>query len=231
MFATWLPPALESFFQQWQRARFKPTARTMTNLATQSLCWQSGSQAPTSFCYTAFLWSHLLCKIAVLFTRNCYQRRGQKNDHMPRAADLCFLYLHVSQNTALYRDSEKRPQQTSSRTESFVFRLHIKVGRTQILCKNKQLTNKCRMRIYRSNNATSFLLADAQSVYRATSITHWPFKVGTLNLTKYSQAQTHSRKLLETNKTNRNSDILRQSARAASQAARQALQPSATSES
>lgn len=101
-------------------ARFKFTAKPVTNLATQALCWQSGRQAgmhplPSA---TAFLWSHLLCNIAVLFTRNCYQRRGQKNDHMPWAADLCFLYLHVSQNTALYRNAERRPQQTSSRTEA-----------------------------------------------------------------------------------------------------------------
>lgn len=101
-------------------ARHKFTARPVTKLATQALCWQSGRQAgmhplPSA---TAFLWSHLLCNIAVLFTRNCYQRRGQKNDHMPWAADLRFLYLHVSQNTALYRNAEGRPQQTSSRTEA-----------------------------------------------------------------------------------------------------------------
>lgn len=41
------------------------------------------------------------------------------------AADLCFLYLRVSQNTALYRDTEKRLQQKSSRTESFVFVAHL----------------------------------------------------------------------------------------------------------
>lgn len=94
--------------------------------------WQRGRHPLPSA--TAFLWSHLLCNIVVLFTRNCYQRRGQKNDHMPRAADLCFLYLRVSQNTALYRNSEKRPQQSSSRTEGFVFRLNIKVGCFLVMC-------------------------------------------------------------------------------------------------
>lgn len=98
-------------------------ARTMTSLATHAVCWQSGRQAPTSFCYRLPLVTSSL-KSAVLFTRNCYQRRGQKKekkkDHMPWAADLCFLYLHVSQNTAIYRNTEKRPQQTSSRTEGFV---------------------------------------------------------------------------------------------------------------
>lgn len=44
------------------------------------------------------------------------------------AADLCFLYLHVSQNTALYRNTEKRLQQKSSRTESFVFVAHMNIG-------------------------------------------------------------------------------------------------------
>lgn len=37
------------------------------------------------------------------------------------AADHCFLYLHVSQKTALYRNTEKRLQQSSSRMKSFVF--------------------------------------------------------------------------------------------------------------
>lgn len=96
--------------------------------------WQAGKHPLPSA--TAFLWSHLLCKIAVLFTRNCYQRRGQKNDHMHWAADLCFLYLHVSQNNALYRNTEKRPLQTSSRTEGFVSRLHMKVGWTPFSCRN-----------------------------------------------------------------------------------------------
>lgn len=54
MFATWLPSALKSSFHQCQWPKFKPTVRTMTNLATQALCWQGGKQAgrqaPTS-CY------------------------------------------------------------------------------------------------------------------------------------------------------------------------------------
>lgn len=50
------------------------------------------------------------------------------------AADLCFLYLHVSQNTALYRNTEKRLQQKSSRTESFVFIARAKTGQTQLCC-------------------------------------------------------------------------------------------------
>ena len=46
------------------------------------------------------------------------KKKKKKKDHMLLAADLCFLYLHVSQNTALYRNLEKRLQQMSSRTES-----------------------------------------------------------------------------------------------------------------
>lgn len=53
---------------------------------------------------------------------------------MFRAADLCFLYLHVSQNAALYRNTEKRLQQTSWRTESFVFGARIKSGHAQWCC-------------------------------------------------------------------------------------------------
>lgn len=49
------------------------------------------------------------------------KKKKKRNNHMPRAADLCFLYLHVSQNTALYRNAEKRTQQTGSRTESVTF--------------------------------------------------------------------------------------------------------------
>lgn len=137
MFATWLPSALKSSCHQCQWPRFKPTTWAWQTLqhklyADRVARKQTGKHPLPS----AFLWSHLLCKIAVLFTRNCYQRRGQKNDHMPWAADLCFLYLHVSQNTALYRNTEMRPQQTSSRTESFVFGMNIKVGWTQFFCKN-----------------------------------------------------------------------------------------------
>lgn len=86
----------------------------------------------------AFLWSHLLHKTAVFFTRICYQSRGppkkKKKNHMLLAADLCFLYLHVSQNTALYRNTEKRLQQKSSRTESFVFVAHMKIVQTHLCC-------------------------------------------------------------------------------------------------
>lgn len=130
MFATWLPPALFSISgsgRDWSQQRGLWQA-----LQHRLYADRVAGRHPLPSA-TAFLWSHLLCKTAVLFTRNCYQRRGQKkNDHMPWAADLCFLYLHVSQNTALYRNTEKRPQQTSSRTEGFVFRVHIKVGRTQL---------------------------------------------------------------------------------------------------
>lgn len=56
------------------------------------------------------------------------------------AADLCFLYLHVSQNTALYRNTEKRLQQKSSRTESFVFVAHMKIGQTQLCCVTRGFT-------------------------------------------------------------------------------------------
>lgn len=55
--------------------------------------------------------------------------RTKKRSHA-RAADLCFLYLHVSQNTALYRNTERRPQQTSSSAEGFVFKLTEHKGRT-----------------------------------------------------------------------------------------------------
>lgn len=55
-----------------------------------------------------------------------------KKNHMPWAADLCFLYLHVSQNAALYRNTEKKLQQASSRTKGFVFWVWIKVGQTQL---------------------------------------------------------------------------------------------------
>lgn len=51
---------------------------------------------------------------------------------MPWAADLCFLYLHVSQNAALYRNTEKKLQQGSSRTNGIVFWVWIKVGQTQL---------------------------------------------------------------------------------------------------
>lgn len=54
-------------------------ARTITSLATHAVCWQSGRQAPTSFCYRLPLVMSSL-KSAVLFTRNCYQRRGQKKE-------------------------------------------------------------------------------------------------------------------------------------------------------
>lgn len=63
-------------------------ARTMTSLATHA-----GRQAPTSFCYRLPLVMSSL-KSAVLFTRNCYQRRGQKKkkDHMPRAPSSWSLF-------------------------------------------------------------------------------------------------------------------------------------------
>lgn len=44
----------------------------------------------------------------------------QNSDHMPQAADLSFLCLHVSQNTALYRKTVKRPHWSGSRPD-FVF--------------------------------------------------------------------------------------------------------------
>lgn len=121
----------EAFTISAKLAIFKPTAENddkPCNTDSVLTEWQAGRQAPTSFFYCLPLVTPSL-KIAVLFTRNCYQRRGQKNDHMPRAADLCFLYLCVSQNTALYRDTEKRPRQASSRTGGFVFRRAHK-GRT-----------------------------------------------------------------------------------------------------
>lgn len=59
-------------------------ARTMTSLATHAVCWQSGRQAPTSFCYRLPLVTSSL-KSAVLFTRNCYQRRGQKKRKKKRS--------------------------------------------------------------------------------------------------------------------------------------------------
>lgn len=58
--------------------------------------------------------------------------KTKKKDHMPWAADLCFLYLHVSQNAALYRNTEKKLQHAISRTEGFVVWVWIKVGQTQL---------------------------------------------------------------------------------------------------
>ena len=142
MFATWPPPAPRSLHHQCQASNIQAYSRRLWQTLQHRLCAdrvagkQAGRQAPTSFFYCLPLVTPSL-KIAVLFTRNCYQRRGQKNDHMPRAADLCFLYLRVSQNTALYRDTEKRPRQASSRTGGFVFsRAHE--GRTHSVfsCKN-----------------------------------------------------------------------------------------------
>lgn len=114
-----------------------PISGNKHNSSRQRGRWQkpcnidkSGRQAPTSFC-SAFLWSHLLCKIAVLFYKKLLPKMRKKH-HMPWAADLCFLYLHVSQNTALYRNCEQRLQQTSSRTWGFVSKKHIKVEHTRI---------------------------------------------------------------------------------------------------
>lgn len=89
--------------RQYSGLQYRPRVEQTT------LCWQSGKQAGTHFLLLPpSLWSHLLCRIAVRFTRNCYQRWAPKNDHMPRAADLCFLCLRVSQNAALYRNAETR---------------------------------------------------------------------------------------------------------------------------
>lgn len=123
-----------------QQGRFEPALKDyLTSLATQACMLRELETLPSA---NAFLWSHLLRKTAVFFTRNCYQSRGPKkknkpktkSDHMFWAADLFFLYLHVSQNAALYRNTEKRLQQTSSRTESFVFAAHIKSGHAQLCC-------------------------------------------------------------------------------------------------
>lgn len=93
-----------------QKAIFKPSYNidrvSQTTVLTE---WQAGRHPLPSA--SALLWSHLLCRIAVHFTRNCYQRCAPNSDHMPRAADLRFLCLHVSQNAALYRNTETRPQQ------------------------------------------------------------------------------------------------------------------------
>ena len=44
--------------------------------------WQAGTHF---LLLLAFLWSHLLCNIAVLFTRNCYQRwEKKKNTHQKK---------------------------------------------------------------------------------------------------------------------------------------------------
>lgn len=188
--------------------------------------WQAGKHPLPSA--TAFLWSHLLCKIAVLFTRNCYQRRGQKNDHMHRAADLCFLYLHVSQNNALYRNTEKRPLQTSSRTEGFVFRLHIKVGRTQFSCKNAAWHT-----VLYESSAAHFLL-NAQSVCLSNlQLQHAHRRMGKLNLTQYSQAEIHSRIWSEPQQNQqqlcRNLNILQQSAQRVEPPVRQRGRPTTIS--
>lgn len=84
------------------------------SLATQSLCWQSGKQGGTHFLLLPPSSGH------TFFCGSLYKKllpkKRTKNEHMPSAADLCFLYLLVSQNTALYRNTASGPQQTSSRT-------------------------------------------------------------------------------------------------------------------
>lgn len=75
------------------------------------------------------------------------------------AADLCFLYLHVSQNTALYRNTEKRLQQKSSRTESFVFLAHMKIGQTQLCCVTHGFTG-----VLPRPMSQNFIIWNAQSI-------------------------------------------------------------------
>lgn len=82
MFATWLPPALKSLFSISASMRDSglqrgPRQRCNTgNGPRHGEGWQACRRPlPPS---TPFLWSHHLCNIAVLFTRNCYQRRGLK---------------------------------------------------------------------------------------------------------------------------------------------------------
>lgn len=75
MFATWLPPALFSISgsgRDWSQQRGLWQA-----LQHRLYADRVAGRHPLPSA-TAFLWSHLLCKTAVLFTRNCYQRRGQK---------------------------------------------------------------------------------------------------------------------------------------------------------
>lgn len=108
------PPRLSISFTVQVLLLWCHSARTIVTVPwqpcnTDYICWQSGrrplpSAIPPSSDHTFFvtLWFSL---------QEIVSKDEEKKNHMPWAADLCFLYLRVSQNTALYRNSEKRPQQ------------------------------------------------------------------------------------------------------------------------
>lgn len=128
IFASWFPsgsfPAMKAY-------KIQPLKRGLLQALQHTLYADRVAGKRPLPSATAFLWSRLLWKVRFslqeIVTKDEDKKKKKKRDHMPRAADLCFLYLHVSQNTAIYRNTEKRPEQTSSRTEGFVFRVHIKV--------------------------------------------------------------------------------------------------------
>lgn len=114
--ATRMPPIIKS---PVPGPRFKFKAQPETDLATQYADRVTGRQAGTHFLLLLSSSGHTFFVTLRFFLQEIVTKdEDQKKDHMPWAADLCFLYLHVSQKTALYRNTDKRPQQTSSRTET-----------------------------------------------------------------------------------------------------------------
>lgn len=75
-----------------------------------------------------------------------------------------------------YTETLKRPQQTSSRTGGFVFRLNIKVGRTQFSCKVQHYTYS--MSPPQADGAATFLLnAQFCPLITSTTIISWPLSL------------------------------------------------------
>lgn len=73
--------------------------------------------SPTSFCLLPSSGHTFFVKLWFSLQEVLTKDEDKKTITCPEQL-ICFLYLRVSQNTALYRNTERRPQRTSSRTEA-----------------------------------------------------------------------------------------------------------------
>lgn len=104
MFERWLLPAHISNSEEDLRLKKRPSNKPCN---TSKACWKSWrhfllllpSSGHTFFVKLWFSLQEIVTKV----------EDKKKKEHMVLAADLRFLYVHVSQNTAFYRNREETP--------------------------------------------------------------------------------------------------------------------------
>lgn len=123
--------------------------------------------SPTSFCLLPSSGHTFFVKLWFSLQEVLTKDEDKKTITCPEQL-ICFLYLRVSQNTALYRNTERRPQQTSSRTEGFVCSLNMKVSET-VFCQ----VQHCMQMIRVSSHSSAFCFSFQNKLFETGTLTRW----------------------------------------------------------